>query len=149
MNQSKIVHIGNLPFDCTEDDIRNHLKSIGTIENIILEQFDQGKFKRSYAFVAFQNPAQAQKAIDDFDETIFNGKVISVTPRTKSARKFKGMSALDGAEMRSPPKTRIDQPKEADSYSSDSYSPKPRRHRHHHHKRHHHHRHHTYSSYSD
>ena len=145
---TKVVHVGNLPYECTEEDLSNHFKKVGTIENIILERKEDGTSK-GFGFVSFQTPEQAEKAIDDFDDTVFMRRIIHVTPRSKSPRRYKGVSVLDEVEMRSPPKTIGDSPKKGKEYSSDSESSKPRRHHHHHHHHHrHHHNHHHHHDYS-
>ena len=98
MPSSKRIFVGNLGFDVTVDDLKQHFSQCGTVENVHIATFqDSGKCK-GYAWVTFEELPAAEVAvrgwtdvplakddIDGSDYEIDEVEVISkaTKPRTK------------------------------------------------------------------
>lgn len=64
---SRIVYVGRIPFDLTEEQLEDIFKSVGPVENTRL-MFDRGSGKsKGYAFVQYYNPESAASAIRNLD----------------------------------------------------------------------------------
>ncbi|ACF45187.1 MAG: RNA-binding protein [Prosthecochloris sp.] len=72
------IYIGNLPYNITEDDLREAFNEFGQVDsaNIIIDKFS-GRSK-GFGFVEMPNDEDAEKAIDSLNDTDFNGRTIKV-----------------------------------------------------------------------
>ena len=72
------LFVGNLPFDVTEQEVREFFASIGPLTFLHLPvDRDTGK-PRGFAFVEFADPKQAQEAIEKFNQALFGGRPLSI-----------------------------------------------------------------------
>ncbi len=74
----KRLYIGNLPYNITEDELKEHFSGAGTIESvsIITDKFS-GRSK-GFGFVEMSSDEEAQKAIEMFNESEVGGRNIIV-----------------------------------------------------------------------
>ena len=57
------IYVGNLPFDTTEDKLRNEFGQFGDIKKLVLiKDRDTGK-SRGFAFITFADDHEAQSAL--------------------------------------------------------------------------------------
>jgi len=77
MNENRLF-VGNLSFQTGENDLQNYFAQAGVITsvNLMLDKVT-GK-SRGFAFVEFATPDEAQKAIEQFHNKEFQGRVITV-----------------------------------------------------------------------
>ncbi|CAM8982393.1 unnamed protein product [Rhodiola kirilowii] len=69
------VYVGGIPYYSTEDDIRSHFESCGTITEVFCMTFpDTGKF-RGIAIISFKTEAAAKRSLG-FDETDMGGLIL-------------------------------------------------------------------------
>ena len=61
------LFVGNLPYDATEDEIRQHFSSVGNLSYVSIPLDRETGKKRGFAFVEFADPQQAQEAIRQFN----------------------------------------------------------------------------------
>jgi cold-inducible RNA-binding protein len=81
------LFVGNLPYDATEEDIRAHFSTAGTVLNVFVPLDRETGRKRGFAFVEFNDNAQAQEAIRLFNSQPFKGRPLAVNEaRAKEAR---------------------------------------------------------------
>src|SRR5882672_11033954 len=81
------LFVGNLPYDATEDDIRAHFSTAGNVLNVFVPLDRETGRKRGFAFVEFNDLAQAQEAIRLFNNQPFKGRPLAVNEaRAKEAR---------------------------------------------------------------
>ena len=75
---AKKLYVGSLPYEATEDQIKEHFSQAGTVEsvNIISDKFS-GKSK-GFGFVEMSSDEEAEKAIKMFHEKDFQGRSIIV-----------------------------------------------------------------------
>ncbi len=81
------LFVGNLPYDMTETDLREFFSPIGSLSTVIIPtDRDTGK-PRGFAFVEFNDPAQAEEAIRQLNNKLFKGRAITINEaRVKASR---------------------------------------------------------------
>src|SRR5437762_13325675 len=72
------LFVGNLPYDATEDDIRAHFAAAGNVLNVFVPLDRETGRKRGFAFVEFNDNAEAQEAIRLFNNQNFKGRPLAV-----------------------------------------------------------------------
>jgi len=72
------LFVGNLPYDATEDEIRQHFSSVGNLSYVSIPLDRETGKKRGFAFVEFADPQQAQEAIRRFNNQPFKGRPLAV-----------------------------------------------------------------------
>ena len=81
------LFVGNLPYDATEEDIRDHFSTAGSVLNVFVPLDRETGRKRGFAFVEFNDNAEAQEAIRLFNNQPFKGRPLAVNEaRAKEAR---------------------------------------------------------------
>jgi RNA recognition motif-containing protein len=83
------LYVANLPFNVTEDELREHFSIIGPLSYLSIPTDRETGKQRGFAFVEFKDRAQAEEAIRRFNNQSFKGRSLSVSearPRTESPR---------------------------------------------------------------
>ena len=73
-----LIHVDNLPFKCTQSDIKHYFDEYGEIDDVRLLRNRDGKFK-GIALVRFKDPRDAKDAIKYGNGKRFMGRPLSVT----------------------------------------------------------------------
>src|SRR2546427_1468819 len=73
------LYVGNLPFNVTEAELREHFSIIGPISYLSIPTDRETGKQRGFAFVEFKDRAQADEAIRRFNNQSFNGRSLSVS----------------------------------------------------------------------
>ena len=80
------LFVGNLPYDATEDEIRQHFSTVGNLSYVSIPLDRETGKKRGFAFVEFADSQQAQEAIRQFNNQPFKGRPLAVNEaRAKEA----------------------------------------------------------------
>ena len=81
------LYVGNLPFETTEADLESLFAQAGAVQTVnIIRDRDTGR-TRGFAFVEMTTEAEAQNAIDQFNERAFGGRNLTVNiARPQAAR---------------------------------------------------------------
>jgi RNA recognition motif-containing protein len=67
------IYVGNIPWNTTEDQLKEHFSRIGDVSAVrIVTDKNTGR-SRGFAFVEMEN---SDKAIDDLNNTDFNGRLL-------------------------------------------------------------------------
>jgi RNA recognition motif-containing protein len=75
---SNNLYVGNLPFDATEDELRELFEAHGEVVSAkVITDRETGR-ARGFGFVEMQNGADAQKAIQSLDGQDFKGRSMKV-----------------------------------------------------------------------
>jgi RNA recognition motif-containing protein len=93
------LFVGNLPYDATEDEIRQHFSTVGNLSYVSIPLDRETGRKRGFAFVEFADAAQAQEAIRQFNNQPFKGRPLAVN----EARAKEAGPRPAGPGMRPPP----------------------------------------------
>src|SRR5262252_5818652 len=72
------LFVGNLPYDATEDEIRQHFSTVGNLSYVSIPLDRETGRKRGFAFVEFADAQQAQEAIRQFNNQPFKGRPLAV-----------------------------------------------------------------------
>jgi cold-inducible RNA-binding protein len=72
------LFVGNLPYDATEDEIRQHFSTVGNLSYVSIPIDRETGKKRGFAFVEFGDAQQAQEAIRQFNNQPFKGRPLAV-----------------------------------------------------------------------
>jgi RNA recognition motif-containing protein len=81
------LFVGNLPYDATEEEIREHFSTAGSVLNVFLPVDRETGRKRGFAFVEFHDSAAAAEAIRLFNSQPFKGRALAVNEaRAKESR---------------------------------------------------------------
>jgi RNA recognition motif-containing protein len=73
------LFVRNLPYHTTEAELREHFSVIGQISYLALPTDRETGKPRGFAFLEFNNPAEAEEAIRRFNNQIFKGRPLSVS----------------------------------------------------------------------
>lgn len=72
------LYVGNIPFETTEGDLQTLFEQAGAVDSVrVMRDMATGR-ARGFAFVEMVNDADAQKAIEQFNETQFGGRRLTV-----------------------------------------------------------------------
>ena len=83
------LYVGNLPFNVTEDDLKEKFSEFGEVGNINLIKDSFSGESRGFGFVDLPNNSEADKAIKALNGSQYMGRVITVNqakPREKNSR---------------------------------------------------------------
>lgn len=81
------IHVGNLPLDLTERELRAAFESFGTIESLEIISNIRTHEPLGYAFVMLHPDEAALKAIETLNNTQLKGKTITVTKANRPGGK--------------------------------------------------------------
>ncbi|MBI3325350.1 MAG: hypothetical protein HYZ81_01410 [Nitrospinae bacterium] len=70
--------VGNLPYDATEAELREHFSAVGPLSYVYLPTDRETGRPRGFAFVEFNDRAQAEEAIRRFNNQLFKGRPLAV-----------------------------------------------------------------------
>jgi RNA recognition motif-containing protein len=91
------LFVGNLPYDATEEEIREHFSSVGDLSYVFIPVDRETGKKRGFAFVEFGDEQRAQEAVRQFNNQPFKGRTLAVNEaRAKEARPPGGFSSSPG-----------------------------------------------------
>jgi RNA recognition motif-containing protein len=76
---NKKLYVGNLPYELSDDDLKNHFSQVGSVTSAnVIRYHDTGRSK-GFGFVEMEKEEDAQKAIDMFNGRDLNGRNIVVS----------------------------------------------------------------------
>lgn len=73
------LFIGNLPYQATEDDLRQHFAAVGEPTQIVRPLDRETGRARGFAFVEYAERANAEEAVKRFDGQLFMGRPLAVS----------------------------------------------------------------------
>jgi RNA recognition motif-containing protein len=85
------LYVGNLPYNTTEDDLRNLFAQAGAVASVaLIKDRDTGQSK-GFAFVEMSNQGEAEKAIQTFNGYMLSNRPLKVNmARPREERGFGG-----------------------------------------------------------
>jgi RNA recognition motif-containing protein len=73
------LFVGNLPYEATEAELRDHFSSVGPLTSVFLPVDRETGRPRGFAFVEFADAAMANAAIQRLHNQSFKGRPLSVS----------------------------------------------------------------------
>ena len=73
------LFVGNLSYQATEAELREHFSAVGPLSYVHLPTERESGRPRGFAFVEFNDPAQAEEAIRRFNNQPFRGRPLAVS----------------------------------------------------------------------
>ena len=73
------LFVGNLSYGTTEADLRTYFGAVAPPSQIVLPVDRETGRPRGFAFVEFQDRAHAERAIQQFNGQVFNGRPLAVS----------------------------------------------------------------------
>ncbi len=87
---SNKLYVGNLSFETSEAELQALFAEAGTVETVnVIRDRDTGR-ARGFAFVEMASEAEAQAAIDRFNEQSFGGRNLTVNVAKPQAARSGG-----------------------------------------------------------
>ncbi|MFL6214831.1 MAG: RNA recognition motif domain-containing protein [Blastocatellia bacterium] len=98
------LFVGNLPYNTTEAELREHFSTVGPLTYVHLPTDRESGRPRGFAFVEFDNPSQAEEAVRRFNNQMFKGRPIAVNEaRAKEDRPRMGAPSRPPLSRPGPP----------------------------------------------
>jgi RNA recognition motif-containing protein len=86
---NKKLYVGNLLYEATDDQLRDHFSQAGTVVTAQVIRFADSGRSKGFGFVEMGTEEEAQKAIEMFHDQDFQGRKIIVNearPKTEGGR---------------------------------------------------------------
>jgi len=71
------VYVGNVSFDCSWQDLKDHMRQAGNVDQANILHFEDGRSK-GCAIVTYQKPQEAQRAIRELQNSVLHGRPIFI-----------------------------------------------------------------------
>src|SRR5947209_5989509 len=98
------LFVGNLPYNTTEAELRDHFSAVGPLTYVHLPTDRESGRPRGFAFVELDDRAQAEEAIRRFNNQLFKGRPIAVNEaRAREDRPRPGAPARPSLSRPAPP----------------------------------------------
>ena len=72
------LYVGGLSFSTTEDQIREEFAKFGAVESVTVIRDRDSDTSRGFGFVEMSSDAEAEEAIKGLNETMLDGRQITV-----------------------------------------------------------------------
>ena len=99
------LYVGNLPYSASEQDLQDLFSQAGPVDSVnVMRDMATGR-ARGFAFVEMGSDADAQKAIDQFNNTDLGGRNLTVNearPKTPGGGGGYGGGGGGGSRRREP-----------------------------------------------
>uniref|UniRef100_A0A183BLZ0 RRM domain-containing protein n=1 Tax=Globodera pallida TaxID=36090 RepID=A0A183BLZ0_GLOPA len=83
INLSRSVHLGNIPYNATEEDIGNMFSSCGVVTNVRIVYDRETNRPKGFGFCEFQDQQSAQNAVTNLNGAELHGRPLRVNMATK------------------------------------------------------------------
>ncbi|MFO8083859.1 MAG: RNA-binding protein [Desulfobacterales bacterium] len=87
------LYVGNLPYQATEDQLREAFESFGQVESVAIIKDKYSGQSKGFGFVEMPSNAEGQAAIDSLDGKDFSGRAIKVNEARPRAEGTQGRGA--------------------------------------------------------
>ena len=80
------IYVGNLPFDVTEEHLKQAFEAFGSVESVKIIKDKYTNRSKGFGFIEMSNNSEAQAAIEGMNDKELKGRTIKVNmakPRTE------------------------------------------------------------------
>ncbi|KAI3824603.1 hypothetical protein L1987_06067 [Smallanthus sonchifolius] len=78
--QTGRLFVRNLPYTATEDDLQEHFSKFGSVSQVHLVVDRDTKRSKGIAYILYALPESAARALEDLDNSIFQGRLLHIMP---------------------------------------------------------------------
>ena len=93
---SAAVYVGNLAYETSWQDLKDHMRQAGNVDQANILQEEGGRSK-GCGIVVYQNPRDAQRAIRELQESVLDGRPIFVREDREQGSRSGGGPSSSGA----------------------------------------------------
>lgn len=111
------LFVGNLSYQATEAELREHFSAVDPLVSVHLPTDRATGKPRGFAFVEFNDPAQAEEAVRRFHNQPFQGRPLAVSP-ARAREDGPGVRRNASAQPSRPPTDRTTEPGMAETRPS-------------------------------
>lgn len=97
VSESGRLFIRNLPYTCTEDDVKELFSNHGPLSDVLFPIDTLTKKPKGFAFVTYMIPEHAVTALAQLDGHVFQGRMLHVLPSTIKTEKTQSSDAAPGS----------------------------------------------------
>jgi len=72
------LYVGGLPYQCTEDDIKDYFSPAGSVVSVAIITDKMSGRSRGFGFVEMETEDEGNKAVEMFNGTDFQGRKLTV-----------------------------------------------------------------------
>ncbi len=76
---NKKLYVGNLLYEVTDEDLKNHFSTVGNVVSATVIRFRDTGRSKGFGFVEMETEEGAQKAIDSLNGQDFKGRKLIVS----------------------------------------------------------------------
>lgn len=88
--RSCTIFVGNIPYDATEDDLKEIFSKAGPVESLRLVYDRETRQPKGYAFCDFSDPDGAAKAMKEMHNVEINGRTLRIDLADRAGQSGKG-----------------------------------------------------------
>ncbi|CAH8270172.1 unnamed protein product [Arabidopsis lyrata] len=88
------LFVRNLPYTATEEELTEHFSKFGEISEVHLVLDKETKNSRGMAFVLYQIPEYAKRAMEELDNKDFQGRLLHILPAKKPDKQVSVTSSM-------------------------------------------------------
>ncbi len=74
------IYAGNIPRETSEAELREAFEKFGKVTSVTMIRDKYTNVFKGFAFIEMPDKAEAEKAIENMDGTMFSGRPLSVNP---------------------------------------------------------------------
>ncbi|KAK2983307.1 hypothetical protein RJ640_011630 [Escallonia rubra] len=74
------LFVRNLPYTATEDELEEHFSKLGNVSQVHLVVDKETRRSKGFAYVLYTLPESAARALEELDNSIFQGRLLHVMP---------------------------------------------------------------------
>ena len=97
---SKKLFVGNLPFNATEDKLKEAFSSYGEVSEVVIIKNKFSGRSKGFGFVTMANDGDAEKAIAEMNGKDFEGRAITVNEAKPMEERPQGSFQREGGFRR-------------------------------------------------
>ncbi len=85
---AKKLYVGGIPYSSTDADLKAQFETIGPVESAVIIMDKMTGRSKGFGFVEMTNDADADAAVDQLNNTDFQGRKLTVSPARPQERRF-------------------------------------------------------------
>ncbi|MEI8130046.1 MAG: RNA-binding protein [bacterium] len=85
---AKKLYVGGVPYSSTDADLKAHFETVGPVLSAVIIMDKMTGRSKGFGFVEMENDADADTAVDQLNNTDFQGRKLTVSPARPQERRF-------------------------------------------------------------